>query len=448
MRHDGFDATEGEDGVYQPMPIKTELVWDGKYDANGKRVAPLRVALPFQTVETVNESAQDRQLNLFQAASKAKPWRNRLIWGDKKYILPSLLAEFAGKINLIYIDPPFDTGADFSFTAVLPEVDDTDSDYLAFTKQPSIIERKAYRDTWGSGINSYLQWIYETLSLLHSLLSEAGALYLHLDWHVGNYAKIILDEIFGTDNYRNQIIWKRTTAHSNEKQGASNYGCIHDMIFFYSKTDKYNFSTQRQAYDVEYVESHYRHVEEGTGRRFRKGDLTANKKGGDTSYEWKGVRPYSGRYWAYSKEKMEEFERQGRLVYTSSGMPEYKRYLDEMPGRPIQDVWDDISPINSQAAERIGYPTQKPETLIERIIKSSSVEDDIILDCFVGSGTTAAVAERYAMADERIVEFSGTDHEQGGLISFRIAEDGRMIIYVYRQGSKVEVHVGKADEAA
>jgi adenine-specific DNA-methyltransferase len=155
------------------MPTRTELIWDGKYDANDKRVAPLRVALPFQTVETVNESAQDRQRGLFQRLEQEKPWRNRLIWGDKKYVLPSLLPEFAGKVSLIYIDPPFDTGADFSFNATVPGHDNED-DALAFTKQPNIIEQKAYRDTWGRGIDSYLQWFYETVVLLHELLSTGG----------------------------------------------------------------------------------------------------------------------------------------------------------------------------------------------------------------------------------------------------------------------------------
>ncbi len=183
-----------------------------------------------------------------------------------------------------------------------------------------------------------------------------------------------MNELFSPGSFQNELVWKRTAAHSNAKQGAANYGGIHDVILFYAKGLNPTFHTQWQAYDDEYIESHYRHVEEGSGRRYRKDNLTANKKGGDTSYEWNGVRPYSGRYWAYSKSKMEEFEKQGRLVYTKSGIPEYKRYLDEMPGRPVQDVWDDISPLNSQADERLGYPTQKPEILIERIIKSSSHE--------------------------------------------------------------------------
>jgi hypothetical protein len=156
-----------------------ELIWEGKYDKDGKKTAPLRVALPFQTVETVNESAQDRQksLELFRSGRETE-WRNRLIWGDKKYVLPSLLPEFAGKVNLIYIDPPFDTGADFSFQV---EIDGEN-----FTKEPSVIEMKAYRDTWGRGLDSYLQWFYETVVLLRELLHETGSIYVHLDWRVGH----------------------------------------------------------------------------------------------------------------------------------------------------------------------------------------------------------------------------------------------------------------------
>jgi adenine specific DNA methylase Mod len=188
------------------MPVRTELIWDGKYDADGKRVAPVRVTLPFQTVETVNESAQDRGRNLFQFAAQEQPWRNRLVWGDKKYVLPSLLGELAGRVNLIYIDPPFDTGADFSFTAAVPDAEDEDDSGLAFTKQPSILEQKAYRDTWGRGLDSYLQWFYETVVLLHELLAETGSIYVHLDAHVSHYAKIVMDEVFGSDGYQNEVI--------------------------------------------------------------------------------------------------------------------------------------------------------------------------------------------------------------------------------------------------
>src|SRR5712672_3668580 len=161
-----------------------ELIWDGKYDEHGNKRAPVRIELPFQTVETVNESAQERQRTLELSSSGNDPeWRNRLIWGDKKYVLPSLLSEFAGKVDLIYIDPPFDTGADFSFSATVPDDPETPGDdSFSFTKEPSIIEHKAYRDTWGRGLESYMQWFYEAVVLLHELLHETGSLYVHLDW--------------------------------------------------------------------------------------------------------------------------------------------------------------------------------------------------------------------------------------------------------------------------
>src|SRR5437879_3498583 len=173
-----------------------ELIWDGKYDVHGNKRAPVRIELPFQTVETVNESVQERQRTLELSSSGHDPeWRNRLIWGDKKYVLPSLLPEFAGKVDLIYIDPPFDTGADFSFTTNIPGSEDL------LEKEASVLEQKAYRDTWGKGLGSYLPWFYDTAALLHKLLSDSGTLYVHLDWHVGHYAKLILDEIFGPEMF-------------------------------------------------------------------------------------------------------------------------------------------------------------------------------------------------------------------------------------------------------
>ena len=198
--------------------MPTELVWDGKYK-DGKKASPLRISLPFQDVETVNESAQERQkmLDLF-SSGRPSDWRNRLIWGDKRYVLPALLDEFADKVDLIYIDPPFATGSDFSFHV---EIEQT-----AFTKEPSIIEQKAYRDTWGRGLDGYLQWFYETVVILHELLSETGSLYVHLDGHIGQYAKVVLDEVFGPDNFQNEIVWQRTSAHSDtHRYGINLYLC-------------------------------------------------------------------------------------------------------------------------------------------------------------------------------------------------------------------------------
>lgn len=219
----------------------TELHWDGKYK-DGKKVAPIRIALPFQTIETVNESSEDRKKNLdLFASSKPTECRNRLIWGDKKYVLPSLLPEFAGKVNLIYIDPPFNVGADFSFTATIPDNPDTEEDETtSFVKEPSIIEHKAYRDTWGRGLDSYLQWFYETAVLLRELLTEDGSIYVHLDWHVGHYAKVVLDEVFAYDNFKNEIVWQRFNYHADAKR----FGIVHEGILFYTKSQNYKWNSQ------------------------------------------------------------------------------------------------------------------------------------------------------------------------------------------------------------
>jgi adenine-specific DNA-methyltransferase len=364
-----------------------ELVWDGKYDADGKRVAPLRIALPFQTVETVNESAQQRQrtLDLF-SAGRDPEWRNRLIWGDKKYVLPSLLPEFAGKVDLIYIDPPFATGADFSFTA---QVGDEQ-----FEKEPSIIEQKAYRDTWGRGLDSYLAWLYESVVLLHELLSESGSIYVHLDWHVAHYAKVIIDEVFGTDNFRNEIVWKRKTGRGQTNHIPTEFGTQTDTIFFYTKSDSNYFSNPIKPLREEYVDQFYRYYEPD-GRRYRLADLSSPSHRPNLKYEYRGYKP-PDKGWAISREKMEEWDKAGRLHFPKDpgGRIQRKRYLDENEGEVVQNLWDDIGIAGPQSSERLNYDTQKPEALLERIIQASSKEGDLILDCFCGSGTTAAVAEK------------------------------------------------------
>ena len=200
-------------------------------------------------------------------------------------MLPSLLPEFAGKVNLIYIDPPFDTGAHFSFTASVPDADEEDGNGIAFTKEPSLIEQKAYRDTWGRGIDSYLQWFYETAVILHELLAETGSLYVHLDWHVVHYAKCILDEGFWCAAFRNEIVWKRTSGHSD----AERFGDGHDTILFFAKTDDATWNETFQEYDADYVQNYYRY-KDPDGRRWMSGDLgAAGLQGGGYDYVWKGV---------------------------------------------------------------------------------------------------------------------------------------------------------------
>ncbi|MCC7134706.1 MAG: hypothetical protein IT352_18750 [Gemmatimonadales bacterium] len=375
----------------------TELIWEGKYDEQGRKVAPPRIALPFQTVETVNESAADRERmqDLF-AVGRPTEWRNRLIWGDKKYVLPSLLQDHQAQVDLIYIDPPFDTGANFSYAAAIPDDPETAGDQsTTFTKQPSAIEQKAYRDTWGKGLDSYLKWFFDTATLLRELLADSGSVYVHLDHNVGHYAKVILDEVFGRDRFLNEIVWKRSDAHNNAGQGARFFGRVHDTIFVYTKSERYKWNTLFTDLPESTVEKWYRHVEEGSGRRFNKADLTARKAGGDTKYEWRGVQPPAGRYWAYSRAKMEKLDAEGRLVYSASGMPYMKRYLDESKGVSVQDLWTDISMLRGISGdERLGYATQKPEALLRRILEASTSLGDLVLDCFAGSGTTAAVAEK------------------------------------------------------
>ncbi len=363
-----------------------ELIWDGKYDAHGNKRAPVRIELPFQTVETVNESVQERQRTLELSSSGNDPeWRNRLTWGDKKYVLPSLLSEFAGKVDLIYIDPPFDTGADFSYKAELPGSDET------FLKEPSVLEQKAYRDTWGRGLDSYLEWLYEGVTILKDLLSEKGSIYVHFDWHVGHYAKVVLDEIFGAERFRNEIVWQKVRVSKAQSTG---YGNVHDVILLYSKSEEIIFVPEFTEYPESYKKSHYGLIEERTGRRYGLWDFTQAGTGAARKFGQKVLEPPAGKHWIWSQERIDKGLEEDRIVFTSTGTPRLKRYLDEAKGNFVEDIWTDVFDVNAVANERLGYPTQKPEALLERIIKASSSGNDLVLDCFCGSGTTAAVAEK------------------------------------------------------
>lgn len=365
-----------------------ELLWDGKYDKDGRKIAPLRVALPFQTVETVNESAQERQrsLDLF-SSGRDQGWRNRLIWGDKKYVLPALLAEFAGQVDLVYIDPPFATGQDFSTPVQLANGDGS------FVKEPSMIEVKAYRDTWGEGLDSYLRWFYEMAIHLQELLAETGSLYVHLDPGVSHLVKALLDEVFGRENFRNEIVWKRTTAHSS----AQRFAPIHDVILYYGRGASPQWSPPRGEYDEAYLEKYYR-FDDGDGRLYWRADLcAAGVRKGSSGEPWRGFDPSAkGMHWKFTLKRLEELDAEGRIYWPKrgSGWPQYKRYRDELKGKAIADIWDDVNRINPVGSERVGYPTQKPEALLSRIVETSTEPGGLVLDCLCGSGTTAVVAEK------------------------------------------------------
>ena len=370
-----------------------ELIWDRKYDKSGDKSAPVRVALPFQTIETLNESSQQRQKSIesFLTGRGEVEWRNRLIWGDKKYVLPSLLPEFADSVDLVYIDPPFDTGADFSYHVGVP---DHGVESASFTKLPSVIEQKAYRDTWGEGptqLDSYLRWFYETLIFLDELLKPSASIYIHLDWHIAHYVKVLADEVFGIENFQNEIIWKRALTHNDPK----GYGRIHDNILFYKKPLA-DFRTPYAEYDKEYVDRAYRLHEKG-GRRYQLLPLHATHEFSSTDtntrrFGDKILRPPPGKFWRWSQKKIDEAMKTGLIVVSEGGIPRYKKYLDEAKGVPPQSIWDDLKQLTRE--EMCGYPTQKPKELLERILEASSKQGDLILDCFCGSGTTAVVAEK------------------------------------------------------
>ena len=363
---------------------EVELVW------NGKTNEVCNVVLPFQVIEQVDEPRSEKELKLqpglfdMSSGRQLKGWTNKLIWGDNKLILSSLKngplreeIEKQGGLKLIYIDPPFDVGADFSM--------DIEIGGDTFTKKPNVLEELAYRDTWGKGADSFIAMIYERLALMRDLLAEDGSIYVHCDWRVNSLIRLVMDEVFGSSNYLNEITWQRTSAHSDP----GHYGVNVDSIFYFSKSEKWIWNQQYGIHTEEY-KKRFRNVDPD-GRKWTDGDLTAKGlSGGGYSYAYKGVTSL----WRCPLETMKRLDDEGKLHFTKAGGIRLKRYLDETPGVPLQTLWDDIFPVNSQAKERIDYPTQKPEALLERIIKASSNEGDLVADFFCGSGTTAATAEK------------------------------------------------------
>lgn len=319
------------------------------------------------------------------AAPAEAPWTNRLIYGDNLLAMAALLAgdehqpSLRGKVDLIYIDPPFDSKADYRTKVTLPGVE--------LEQKPTVIEQFAYSDTWSDGTASYLAMITPRLILMRELLADTGSIYVHLDWHVGHYVKLVMDEVFGKDQFINEIVWKRSEAHSDSNA----FGAVHDVIFFYSKTPKTIWNKQYVPYTEEYIERQFKYIETGSGRRYRSADLSASGlSGGGYTYEWNGIT----RSWRCPKHTMVRYQTEGRLDYTGKGLVRYKYYLDEMPGLTIQSVWTDVGKIHHLADERIDYQTQKPEALLSRIIQASSDEGALVADFNGGSGTTAAVAEK------------------------------------------------------
>ena len=353
---------------------EVELVWNGKTDE------VCNVVLPFQTIEQVDEPRREnaaRQGNLFGFDARGrqdKGWVNKLIWGDNKLILSALKngpmreeIERQGGLKLIYIDPPFDVGADFSMDIEIGEE--------TFTKEPNILEQIAYRDTWGKGADSFISMIYERLKIMRDLLSEDGSIYVHCDYRTSGHIRLALDELFGRDNFVNEIIWQYEGPQGPSK---IKFATKHDMILRYSK----NINSTR-SYILHHIE-------------YEKFDATKYKK--DSSGRYYYTIPKG----SYSEKSIIELDKKGCIEWTKDGTPRLKifvnlsedgKYFKKTKKTP--DVWNITSlGLAASSHENLNYPTQKPEALLERIIKASSNEGDLVADFFCGSGTLPAVAEK------------------------------------------------------
>lgn len=358
--------------------------------------------ITLQTNELVAATRDSDYQTLCEALEKMKlggEWKNRLIYGDNLLAMQALLAgdpesglpSMRGKIDLIYIDPPFDSKADYRRKIELPGG--------SIESKPTVIEQFAYADTWSGevggetvkGTLAYLRYIYPRLALMRELLSDRGSIYIHIDWHVGHYVKTLMDDIYGKDNFRNEVIWQKIRT---AKTQSTSFGNVHDTIFFYSKSADFAFT--KQFYDSEQgkLDKHYNRVDKD-GRIYQLVSFTQDGQGEPRHFGERGwLTPPAGKHWIWSQERINEGLKLGLIEFSDSGLPKKKMFLEDVKGTAIGDIWTDIYPINSQALERADYATQKPEKLIERIVAASTSEDSIVCDFFSGSGTTATVAER------------------------------------------------------
>ena len=333
---------------------------------------------------------------------------NTLFYGDNLQVLREHIAD--ASVDLVYLDPPFNSNASYNVLFREKSGEDSPAQIRAFTDTwewtletertfeqdiilhpgtPSAVKDMitAFRQFIGrNAMLAYLVMMTPRLVELRRVLKPTGSLYLHCDPTASHYLKILLDSVFGTANFRNEIIWKRQSAHSDSR----GYGSIHDTVLFYVKSSSFVWNPTYQSYEDSYVEQYYRYRDDD-GRRFMSADLSAaGLQGGGYEYEWKGVV----RVWRAPMETMQRLDEEGRIFYTRNGIPRLKRYLDEAKGMPMQDLWNDMESLRSWHKERLGYPTQKPEALLERIIQASTVEGDVVLDPFCGCGTAVAAAQK------------------------------------------------------
>ena len=368
---------------YYPNTLEGQALLDNfvrtrrilRYRDNDRIVEHIKRGMPLYEVESLEKRGVNEKHNLMMHGECLSTC--------------AYLKEQGIEVDLVYIDPPFASGADYAKKIYIrrnPLVQKVmkEAEQNLDNEEMKEFEEKMYGDIWDK--ERYLNWMYENLMAIKSVMSENASIYVHLDYHIGHYVKILMDEIFGEENFRNEIVWKRSTAH-NDSTGFAN---LHDNIFYYSKSSNLYFETPMVPYSEEYISNYYNKQDED-GRKYLDRDLSAKGlKGSGYSYTWKGKEGY----WRCPITTMERLEKEGRIYYTSNGTPRYKQYLDEMEGVPAQDLWVDIFAVNSQAEERVDYATQKPEALLERIIKASSNEGMLVADFFGGSGVTAAVAHK------------------------------------------------------
>lgn len=368
---------------YYPNTLEGQALLDNfvrtrrilRYRDNDRIVEHIKRGMPLYEVESLEKRGANEKHNLMMHGECLSTC--------------AYLKEQGIEVDLVYIDPPFASGADYAKKIYIrrnPLVQKAmkEAEQNLDNEEMKEFEEKMYGDIWDK--ERYLNWMYENLMAIKSVMSENASIYVHLDYHIGHYVKILMDEIFGEENFRNEIVWKRSTAH-NDSTGFAN---LHDNIFYYSKSSNLYFETPMVPYSEEYISNYYNKQDED-GRKYLDRDLSAKGlKGSGYSYTWKGKEGY----WRCPITTMERLEKEGRIYYTSNGTPRYKQYLDEMEGVPAQDLWVDIFAVNSQAEERVDYATQKPEALLERIIKASSNEGMLVADFFGGSGVAAVVAHK------------------------------------------------------
>ncbi len=352
------ETTEVDKYEFEPIQGYPMLNW------RGKRPFTSTQFYPAQLKESFGEAVDG--------------WINKIYWGDNLQVMSHLLKEFRGKVDLVYIDPPFDSKADYK-KQIKQKGKTLNNDYNTF-------EEKQYGDIWTN--DEYLQFLFERLVLTRELLAENGTIYIHCDWHKSHLIRCLMDEVYGYNNFINEIIWRR----GNNKKTTNKFSVSHDNIFIYSKSSAYLFNPQYLPYSDEYINEKYPNKE--NGRRYQLQAMYGKGDGPALYFGDKLIAPPPGLHWRWNQDRITKAMEEGIIVFPKGGqgMPRFKDFLDTKKGNPVRTIWDDLPEVNSQAEEREGYPTQKPISLLERIIRTSSKPGDIVFDCFMGSGTAQAVA--------------------------------------------------------